>query len=39
MDKTNLVPATLMKEHADVTVYVDADSASLTDKETLAKFA
>ncbi|MBQ2875807.1 MAG: 6-phosphogluconolactonase [Clostridia bacterium] len=39
MEKTNLVPATLMKEHADVTVYVDKDSASLTDAQTLAKFA
>ena len=38
-DKTTLVPATLLKEHADVTVYVDADSASLTDAATLAKFA
>jgi len=39
MEKTNLVPATLMKEHADVTVYCDADSASLVDAATLAKFA
>ena len=38
-EKTNLVPATLLKEHADVTVYCDKDSASLTDAATLAKFA
>ena len=39
MEETNLVPATLMKRHADVTVYCDKDSAALTDAETLAKFA
>ena len=33
------VPATLMKKHPDVTVYCDADSASLTSAEILAKFA
>ncbi|MBQ8529503.1 MAG: 6-phosphogluconolactonase [Clostridia bacterium] len=38
-EKTNLVPATLLKEHADVTVYCDKASASLTDAATLAKFA
>ena len=39
LDKTVDVPATLMKEHADVTVYCDKDSASLTPAEILAKFA
>ena len=39
MEETNLVPATLMKRHADVTVYCDKDSAALTDAATLAKFA
>ncbi len=38
-EENNLVPATLMKKHADCTVYVDPDSASLTDSATLAKFA
>ena len=38
-EENNLVPATLMKKHADCTVYVDPDSASLTDAETLKKFA
>ena len=39
LDKTENVPATLMKDHSDVTVYCDKDSASLTDAATLAKFA
>lgn len=30
---TNLVPATLLKKHADFTLYADADSAALTDVE------
>ena len=38
-EKTNLVPATLLKEHADVTVYCDADSAATTPKDVLARFA
>lgn len=38
MEETNLVPATLMKRHADVTVYVDPDSASLVSKEVLEQF-
>ena len=33
------VPATLLKNHKDVTVYCDENSASLTDAETLARFA
>ena len=39
MEETNLVPATLMKRHADVTVYCDKDSAALTDPAVLAAFA
>ena len=37
-ERTEDVPATLMKEHADVTVYCDADSAALVDKAVLDKF-
>ena len=37
-EETNLVPATLMKKHADCTVYCDPDSASLCSKELLEKF-
>ena len=37
-EKTNLVPATLLKEHADVTVYCDTDSAAAVDKNALAKY-
>ena len=33
------VPATLLKNHKDVTVYCDENSASLTDAKTLARFA
>lgn len=33
------VPATLLKEHADCTLYCDADSASLLTKEIVEKFA
>ncbi|MBE6595889.1 MAG: glucosamine-6-phosphate deaminase [Ruminococcaceae bacterium] len=36
---TEEVPATLLKEHPDVTLYCDRDSASLTDAKTLAAFA
>ena len=39
LDRTENVPATLMKEHKDVTLYCDKDSASLTDAAVLAKFA
>ena len=38
-DLTPMVPATLLKEHADCTVYVDADSASLLNEEIIAKFS
>ena len=33
------VPATLMKKHADCTVYCDVDSASMLTKELIEKFA
>ncbi len=33
------VPATLLKTHADCTVYVDANSASMLNKEIIEKFA
>ena len=33
------VPATLLKNHADATVYVDPDSAALLDSDTVAEFA
>ena len=33
------VPATLLKNHADTTVYIDKDSASMLSGEILAKFA
>ena len=35
---TNMVPATKLKEHPNVIVYIDEDSASLTDKKLLSKF-
>ena len=38
-DVNNMLPATLFKTHSDVTIYCDENSASLCDKETLAKFA
>lgn len=33
-----MVPATLMREHPDATVYCDADSAALVSKEDLSRF-
>lgn len=38
-DLTPEVPATLLKQHADCTLYCDADSSAKLDKETIAKFA
>lgn len=38
-DVTNLVPATLLKEHADCTVVCDEDSVSLVPEEILGRFA
>jgi glucosamine-6-phosphate deaminase len=35
----NNVPATLLKNHDDVTVYIDQDSASLLDSQTLKNFS
>ncbi len=37
-EKSPMVPATLMKEHPDVTVYCDADSAAQVSQEVLARF-
>ena len=39
LDVTPDLPATLFKTHSDVTIYLDENSASLCDKELLAKFA
>ncbi len=38
-DLTPSVPATLLKNHADCTVYVDKDSASMLTDELIAKYA
>ena len=38
MEETNMVPATLMKRHADVTVYCDTDSAAMVSEEVLAQY-
>ncbi len=38
-DVNNMLPATLFKIHNDLTIYCDENSASLCDKETLARFA
>ncbi|NMB97422.1 MAG: glucosamine-6-phosphate deaminase [Clostridiaceae bacterium] len=37
-DVTNMIPATKLKEHKNVYVYVDEDSASAVDKDVLAKY-
>ena len=37
-EESVMVPATLMKRHADVTVYCDADSAALVPQEVLDSF-
>ena len=36
--RSPMVPATLMREHPDVTVYCDGDSSALVSPEVLAKF-
>ena len=36
---TNLIPATMLKQHSDIVVYLDCDSAALLDKDTLHCFA
>ena len=38
MEETNMVPATLMKRHADITMYCDADAAALVPQEVLDNF-
>ena len=38
-ERSNMVPATLMKEHPDVTVYCDKDSAAKVSQDVLAQFA
>ncbi len=36
---TNLIPATILKNHASVSVFLDEDSASAVDEDVLAQFA
>ena len=38
MEETNMVPATLMKKHADVTVYCDPDSAAMVSQTVLEQY-
>ena len=38
MEETNMVPATLMKRHHDITIYCDADAASLVPQNVLDNF-
>lgn len=38
LELTNMVPATLLKQHPDVSVYCDQDSAALVPQEVLAQF-
>lgn len=35
---TNMIPATILKQHDNVTIFADEDSASLVDKDVLKKF-
>lgn len=37
-DLTNTIPATMLKEHNDITIYLDEDSASTVDKAVLNKY-
>ena len=37
-DVTNMIPAAKLKEHKDITVFLDDDSASLADKELLKEY-
>lgn len=37
-DVTNLIPATMLKTHNNITVFLDAESASLVDGEILKKY-
>lgn len=38
-DTTNMIPATIMKTHPDFALFLDENSASMADKEILAKYA
>ena len=38
-DVTNEVPATLLKKHADATIYCDPDSASMLPEELIKKYS
>ena len=38
LEETNMVPATLMKRHSDITVYCDADSAAMVPQQTLDRY-
>ena len=38
LEETNMVPATLMKRHSDITVYCDADSAAIVPQATLDRY-
>lgn len=38
MEETNMVPATLMKRHPNITMYCDADAASMVPQEVLDSF-
>ena len=35
---TNMIPSTMLKRHKDCTLFIDEDSASLTDKNLLVKY-
>lgn len=37
-DTTNTIPATILKEHKDVNLFLDEDSASLVNKDILSKY-
>lgn len=38
MEETNMIPATLMKRHSNITMYCDAEAASLVPLEVLDRF-
>ena len=38
MEETNMVPATLMKRHPNITMYCDADAAAMVPQEVLDSF-
>lgn len=37
-DVTNMIPATILKTHSNTTLFVDQESASLVDKDVLARY-